>query len=543
MADSAEEPLMRHASADETEDNPDVDLSDVSLLLEKNLRNPGIFVWLLTFSAGISDDTGVISATLVSINSSLGHSLTTLDKSLITSATALFALLVSPVSGILADRLGRKRVVLLADLAFVLGAVVQAVASSVPLMIAGRSVVGIAVGAGSFAAPLYISELSPAPFRGRLMTLNVLFITVGQVVAYVVGWLFVQWGNENTAWRWIVGLGAVPAGVQMITMAIMPETPRWLVMVNRHDDARRVLNKVFGSGVEIQQMADHVLKGIEEEVREEEEAKRGRQRGQTKEERDSWLAAAKDNWVELFRIPGNRRALTIACLLQGLQQLCGFNSLMYFSATIFTILGFESPTLTSLVVAVTNFIMTCAALFLIDRIGRRRILLSSIPIMAIGLLLCALGFIFIRLPSDFNSTNPSVSTAARDEIPLSERTASMLVLSSVMLYVGSYALGLGNVPWMQSELFPLNVRSLGSGISTSTNWGANFIVGLTFLPMMVFFTPPWTFVIYAVVCISGWVCILCIYPEMKGLSLEETSALLANGWGVKESLRRVQDEQ
>lgn len=341
-------------------------------------------------------------------------------------------------------------------------------------------------------------------------------------------------------------------------MAIMPETPRWLVMVNRHDDARRVLNKVFGSGVEIQQMADHVLKGIEEEVREEEEAKRGRQRGQTKEERDSWLAAAKDNWVELFRIPGNRRALTIACLLQGLQQLCGFvsfsppqfltrltmkNSLMYFSATIFTILGFESPTLTSLVVAVTNFIMTCAALFLIDRIGRRRILLSSIPIMAIGLLLCALGFIFIRLPSDFNSTNPSVSTAARDEIPLSERTASMLVLSSVMLYVGSYALGLGNVPWMQSELFPLNVRSLGSGISTSTNWGANFIVGLTFLPMMVFFTPPWTFVIYAVVCISGWVCILCIYPEMKGLSLEETSALLANGWGVKESLRRVQDEQ
>jgi len=156
----------------------------------------------------------VISATLVSINSSLGHPLTTLDKSLITSATALFALLVSPVSGVLADRLGRKRVVLLADLAFILGAVIQAVASTVPAMIGGRSIVGLAVGAGSFAAPLYISELSPAPFRGRLMTLNVLFITVGQVVAYVVGWLFVQWGNQNTAWRWIVGLGAVPAGVQ-----------------------------------------------------------------------------------------------------------------------------------------------------------------------------------------------------------------------------------------------------------------------------------------------------------------------------------------
>ncbi len=250
--------------------------------------------------------------------------MTTLDKSLITSATALFALLVSPISGVLADRLGRKRVVLLADLAFILGAIIQAVSSSVVLMIAGRSVVGLAVGAGSFAAPLYISELSPAPFRGRLMTLNVLFITIGQVVAYVVGWAFVQWGNEITAWRWIVGLGAVPAGVQMLTMVIMPETPRWLVMVNRHDEARNVLTKVFGSGAEIQKMADRVLKGIEEEVLEEEEAKKGRLRGQTKKERNSWLAASKDNWAELFRIPGNRRALTIACLLQGLQQLCGF---------------------------------------------------------------------------------------------------------------------------------------------------------------------------------------------------------------------------
>ncbi|EKD12872.1 uncharacterized protein L3040_007029 [Drepanopeziza brunnea f. sp. 'multigermtubi'] len=543
MADSAEEPLMRHESANDTESSHDVDLGEVSALLEKNLRNPGIFVWLLTFSAGISGllfgyDTGVISATLVSINSSLGHPLTTLDKSLITSATALFALLVSPVSGILADRLGRKRVVLLADLAFVLGAIIQAVSSSVFLMIVGRSVVGLAVGAGSFAAPLYISELSPSPFRGRLMTLNVLFITVGQVVAYVVGWAFVQWGNENTAWRWIVGLGALPAGIQILTMVIMPETPRWLVMVSRNDEARSVLNKVFGSGPEIQKMADRVLKGIEEEVREEAEAKKGRQRSRTKKERSSWLAASKDNWAELFRIPGNRRALTIACLLQGLQQLCGFNSLMYFSATIFTMLGFNSPTLTSLVVAVTNFVMTCAALVLIDRIGRRRILLSSIPVMAIGLFLCAIGFVFIELPADLDSFDFSSSAAAQEDVPLSKRTAPMLVLVSVMLYVGAYALGLGNVPWMQSELFPLNVRSLGSGISTSTNWGANFVVGLTFLPMMVFFTPPWTFAIYSLVCIGGWIAIWTIYPETKGMSLEEMSALLADGWGVKESLGR-----
>ena len=212
---------------------------------------------------------------------------------------------------------------------------------------------------------------------------------------------------------------------------------------------------------------------------------------------------------------------------------------MYFSATIFSIIGFSSPTLTALSVALTNFIMTCVALQLIDRIGRRRILLWSIPFMAFGLLLRSFGFWFISLPENFNADNPSATPEAFESVPLTERYAELLVLISMIIYVGAYALGLGNVPWMQSELFPLSVRSLGSGLSTSTNWGANFVVGLTFLPMMEFLTPAWTFVIYAGVCIGGWICLWRIYPETKGLSLEETGALLAEGWGVKESLRRA----
>lgn len=214
---------------------------------------------------------------------------------------------------------------------------------------------------------------------------------------------------------------------------------------------------------------------------------------------------------------------------------------MYFSATIFAILGFSSPTLTSMSVAITNFLMTCAALVLIDRIGRRRILLYSLPIMSLGLLICAGGFSYITLPADLNSENPSSTTTAWQDVPLSERTAPLIVLASIMLYVAAYALGLGNVPWMQSELFPLNVRSLGSGLSTSTNWGANFVVGLTFLPMMEWMTPGWTFATYAGVCVAGWVCIWKIYPETNGLSLEEVGLLLADGWGVRESLRSSQD--
>ena len=196
-------------------------------------------------------------------------------------------------------------------------------------------------------------------------------------------------------------------------------------------------------------------------------------------------------------------------------------------------LGFTSPTLTSLSVAVTNFVMTCVALGLIDRVGRRLILLLSVPIMAIGLALCGVGFVFIKLPANLDSITTTSSASTNEEIPLSERTAPSLILASIMVYVGAYALGLGNVPWMQSELFPLNVRSLGSALSTSTNWGANFIVGLTFLPMLEFLTPTWTFLIYAGVCIAGWLCIWRIYPETKGLSLEEVGNLLAEGWGVR----------
>ena len=215
--------------------------------------------------------------------------------------------------------------VVLADAAFVIGALLQAFAFSVSGMIAGRAIVGLAVGAGSFVTPLYIAELAPAPFRGRLVTLNVLFITIGQVAAYVVGWAFVEWGSEATAWRWMVGLGALPAVVQMVVMLAMPESPRWLVKVGRNHEARNVLSKVFGAGVDVQRMVDGVLKGIETEAREEEEASRGRMRGR-RTKGLSWISSLKDNWDELFRVGGNRRALIIACSLQGLQQLCGFVS-------------------------------------------------------------------------------------------------------------------------------------------------------------------------------------------------------------------------
>ncbi|KAF2635827.1 general substrate transporter, partial [Massarina eburnea CBS 473.64] len=493
---------------------------------ERNMVAPGKFIWILTFCAGVSGllfgyDTGVISSTLISINSDLSsRPLTTLDKSLITSCTSFFALLASPLTGLLADAFGRKTVILTADILFILGAIWQAYTSSVWGMILGRSIVGAAVGSASFVVPLYISELAPSPFRGRLVVVSSLFITGGQVVAYVVGWMFSETAH---GWRWMVGLGALPAAIQCVMMWWMPETPRWLVRAGKKETAKKVLGQVYAKcqGVDERRLVKSVLRNVEKEILEEEEISGesgiGRDGGKA-----GWSAKVDkvaSNFNQLVKVGGNRRALIIACMLQAAQQLCGFNSLMYFSATIFSLVGFRSPTLTSLSIATTNFLFTLVAFHYIDRIGRRRILLLSIPIMIIGLLLCAIAFNFLHLPTEESNTTTGAEQNATMFWPI-------LILLSMILYVAGYAVGMGNVPWQQSELFPLSVRSLGSALATATNWGSNTVVGLTFLPMMDLFTPMGTFAVYAAVCAAAQWAVWRIYPETVGLGLEDVSGLL-----------------
>jgi MFS transporter, SP family, solute carrier family 2 (myo-inositol transporter), member 13 len=487
------------------------------------------FLWTLTLSACLSGllfgyDTGVISATLVSIGSDLSsRPLRTLDKSLITSSTSLFALIASPIAGILADKWGRKIVILIADALFAAGAVWQALTSTVWGMILGRSVVGLAIGGASLVVPLYISELAPGHVRGRLVTVSLFFITGGQVVAYVVGWAF---STVSVGWRWMVGLGAVPSVIQFAIFTFMPETPRWLTKAGHHKRAKRILQKVYQDRRQTtDEVVSHTIDAIKAEIHEEERAARSNPKT------SKFLPPRLSS---LLFHPPHSRALTVACLLQGLQQLCGFNSLMYFSATIFSLLQFSSPTLTSLSIAVTNFIATIAAFYLIDRVGRRRMLLYTIPGMVVALLLCATAFTFVDLSPPPDPRNPQPGSSAPSRLP------AIAILISLLLYVTPYATGLGPVPWQQSELFPLSVRSLGSSLSTATNWLCNFVVGLTFLPMMEVLTPVWTFVAYAAVCAVGWVAVWAIYPETMGLDLEDVEELLRDGWGVKESMKRLE---
>nr|KMM73565.1 myo-inositol transporter 1 [Coccidioides posadasii RMSCC 3488] len=496
------------------------------------------FIWALTLSAGLSGllfgyDTGVISSTLVCIKTDLSHrELTTLDKSLITSSTSLFALISSPIAGALGDRLGRKPVILIADALFVVGALWQAATSDVSGMIVGRSLVGLAVGAASLITPLYvkmrssageqrldfsfllvqavaeecststtllngvlirsctsksryIAELSPSEIRGRLVTVLALFITGGQVTAYVTGWLL---STAPSGWRWMVGLGALPALIQLFILIFLPETPRWLVKAGKDNEARLVLGKVYGKSDIIRQAVDRIIRDIENDINE--EIQRLAPQQDATSEASQCLNSMLQSWSSLFRIPSNRRALIIA------------------------------------------------SFSLIDRIGRRRILLSSIPIMALSLLFCAAVFPSMDIfPTPGKGVAAGVDSNDYAAAPQSG-LKPVLILISLTMYTASYASGLGNVPWQQSELFPLQVRSLGSALATATNWGSNFLVGLTFLPLMEFISPGWTFLIYAVVCIVGWLAVRAIYPEMSGLGLEDVKSLLVDGWGVRESLER-----
>lgn len=463
------------------------------------------------------------------------------------------------MTGILADVLGRRRVIVLASVLFILGATLQALATTVGLMVVGRSIVGLAVGSASFVVPLYISELAPAPFRGRLVTVASLFITGGQVVAYIVGWLFSEVGG---GWRWMVGLGVVPAVLQLCLLGMMPETPRWLVKVGRRADAERVLRLVYGMRSNTAELVvQGVLHRVQVEVVEEREA--SVMRRSHRSEAASRLGSIVDTFRELLTVGSNRRALTIACMLQGAQQLCGFNSLMYFSATIFAYAGYIHPTTPSLTVACTNFLFTLLAFAAIDRLGRRRILLYSIPVMTLGMILCSLAFSHIKTSTSLAETDKSeiasqadglaaaIQAAAQEAAASSGKTFNpeaeaavgsnaghwpSLLLLATAIYVASYALGLGCVPWQQSELFALSVRSVGSGLATATNWGANTVIGLTFLPLIDVIGGSGAFALYAAICALSWICVWAIYPETMGLGLEEVRGLLEKDFGVQKSI-------
>lgn len=486
--------------------------------IENRSMNPMVFaLTILTSVCGFlfGYDTGYISGALVVIGQDLdGKDLTSGNKELITSATSLGALIFALIGGPLADWAGRKWVISGANLLFIIGAIIQVAAHSLWAMIVGRFVMGWGVGLASLVAPLYISELAPARFRGRLVVLNVLAITGGQLVAYAIS---AGLYHINNGWRILVGLSMVPAAVQMVLFIFMPETPRYLIRRGRVEEAKRVLMKTYQESSE-REINDKIEELVKFNMFMDEDSNTA----------GSWIKRWKDGLIEAHTVPSNFRAVVITCGLQGIQQFSGFNALMYFSATIFASVGFSNPTVVSLIVAGTNFVFTLLAFVFIDKIGRRRILLITIVGMIGGLVLSAICFHFIKI--DFDSTSNTDQSK--------HGAWSIIVIIAMLVYVAFYASGIGNVPWQQSELFPMRVRGVGTSLATATNWAGSLVISSTFLTMLKNVTPTGTFAFYAGLCLLGELFVYFFYPETANCTLEEVQVLLTGGFNIKESVRR-----
>ncbi|GAA5861797.1 hypothetical protein JCM3774_001305 [Rhodotorula dairenensis] len=482
------------------------------------------FVWWLVIAAATGGllfgyDTGVIGGALVhkDINEDLRrYPLSSGNKELLTSATTLGALLAGFSSGILADYIGRKLVIGLADIIFIVGAVMQAVAygpNSYWIVAVGRLIIGFGVGFASLVVPLYIGELAPTSLRGRLVTLNVVAITFGQVVAYCINLAF---QDVHQGWRYMVGLGAVPPFLQLCMLGYLPESPRYLLRHDKREATLDIMRKIypFAAEEQIQLKVEVISKSVKLNM--------------------SHHGSFIQTWKRLHLNGPNFRALVVACGLQGIQQFCGWNTLLYYAPTLFKSVGFSNSLVIGLVISIVNFVFTLFALYIIDRVGRRRIACITIPGMCAALILAAVGFHFLTLHTGGKLPDNGVG--------VDEKWAPV-ILTAVLVYAAFYATGIGNLPWNQAELFEMNVRGLGTALSTSSNWGSNLVIGSTFLSLIDRITAAGAFGFYAGLCFLGSVFVYFLYPEVAGLSLEETREVFQNGFGIKKAERMRAQKQ
>jgi sugar porter (SP) family MFS transporter len=416
-------------------------------------------------------DTGVISGAILFVRKDF--LLSTFQEEVVVSAVLLGAVAGAAFGGKLADALGRRKLLIQVAILFMIGAIGTALAPSPTLLAIGRVVVGVAIGIASFTAPLYISEVSPPAIRGKLVSLNQLMITLGIVVSYLADYGLA--GME--AWRWMFGLAAVPALILLIGLFFVPESPRWLMSRSHEDQARAVLQRIRESGDVSAELAE--IKAD--------------------------LSMQEGSWRELLNV-SLRRPLIIGIGLAIFQQFTGINTVIYYAPTIFQLAGLHSASaaiLATVGVGVVNVLLTIVALRMLDRAGRRPLLLYGLVGMVISL--GVLGGAFLLAGS-----SPVVA---------------WLAVISLAVYVACFAIGLGPVFWLLiSEIYPLKIRGRAMGVATMMNWGSNLIVALTFLSLLHSLGRSATFWLYAVIGIIAWFFVYRLVPETKGRTLEQIDA-------------------
>jgi sugar porter (SP) family MFS transporter len=426
-------------------------------------------------------DTGVISGAILYIKDQFALSSGAVQS--VVSAVLLGAVFGAALSGALADRFGRKKVLIVTAFLFATGAIGAAFAISVPIIIAFRVMIGLAIGVASYTAPLYISEISPPEARGGLVSLNQLMITCGIVVSYLVDLALTLGTNE---WRWMFGVGALPAVILLIGMMALSESPRWLVSHDRVAEARTALKKI---------MAEDRINGEINSIQQS-------------------LAVKTGSWKETFA-PWIRPALFVGIALAFFQQVTGINTIIYYAPTIFEFAGFSSHKVSILAtvgVGTVNVLMTVVAIWFLDRLGRKPLLYIGLVGMALSLGILGLAFYL-----------PGMMDALK-----------ILTVLSVLFYIASFAISLGPIFWLIiAEIYPLRVRGRAMSLATLANWLFNMIVASTFLTLTEKLGKAGAFWFYAAVCLAALVFCYLYVPETKGRTLEEIEGHLKSNKGLK----------
>ena len=386
------------------------------------------------------------------------------------------------VTGPLADRFGRRRILRLAACIFVAAALLAALSENFATLIVARFLSGFGVGAVLITAPMYIAEISPSAWRGRMVSFNQLFIVLGTLAAFSSNLLIVWLGGKDFAlWRWMLGIGAVPAVPYFCALFFVPESPRWLAMHGKMPAARRVLQRLIGN-----ERADHeldaVLASLEQEAR-----------------RD------KPRFGEIFA-KSLRRVLVIGLLVGVLQQISGIGSVLSYAVVIFERAGAgaNSSFIQTVLVGAVNALFTVLALVLIDRAGRRPLLMFGSFGIGASMLLAAYGF-----HVEHESYGPA------------------LVLAGLLGFVASFAFSLGPGMWVLfSEIFPNRIRGLAISCVGVVNSIVCVVVQFVFPWEMATLGASRTFFLYGACALIGVVLIARLVPETRGRSLEELEEAL-----------------
>jgi len=413
-------------------------------------------------------DTGVAGGALLFIKHEFG--LSPFLEGWVVASLLLGAMLGAAAAGQACDRVGHRRLLMFAGWLFTFGALAAAFAPSAAMLILARFVLGVAVGVASAQVPLYLSEMAPTQIRGAIASLNQIMIVLGIFGAYLISFLFA----DMSAWRLMLGIGVIPALLLVIGMWLQPETPRWLMLHGRADEARTILTRSRPPSEVERELADMEAAG----------------------------QRARVSLLQLLRARWLRRSLLIAAGLAIFQQFVGINTMVYYAPTILNAIGFtpHGAVLATFLLNILPVIVTIFSAQLIDRVGRR-------PLMMIGALGMAASMAALSLVFSFGGL----------DLPLGKSVA----IIAMGVYLTSFALGWGGLVWvMLPEVLPLAGRSAAMGAATLLNWLSNFLVSLSF-PVLLALGAGGIFGLFAGFALLAFVFALVHISETMGRSLEQ----------------------